>query len=111
MCTVVSAILFVAATTAVVAAIFGSIALQSLAPVGDGITTPLEQECMDVARQGYAIHSAYPDMTLEEIPVDDARLLLKLDDTWMNKCVTMLPPSIIFEIADGVERDFSSRVE
>lgn len=107
----VSPILFAAAATAVVAAVFGSVALSSLAPVGDGIVSPIEQECMDVARQGFAIHSAYQGMMLEDMPVDDARLLLKLDDVWMNRCVPALPPHVIIEIADGVEKDFSSRSE
>ena len=92
------------AGTAVAAAIFGSIALQHVMPVGDNIVTPLEQKCADVARQGYAIHSAYLGMTLDEIPVDDARRLIKLDETWMNECVSRLPASVIIEIADGVER-------
>ena len=99
------------AGTAVAAAIFGSIALQHVVPTGDNIVTPLKQKCADVARQGYAIHSAYPDMTLDEIPVDDARLLIKLDEIWMNECVPMLPASVIIEIADGVERGSPMRGE
>lgn len=97
--------------TAVAAAIFGSVALQYVVPTGDNIVTPLEQRCADVARQGYAIHSAYPDMMLDEIPVDDARLLIKLDEIWMGECVPRLPASVIIEIADGVERGAPMRGE
>ena len=107
----ISGIMFAVMGTAVAAAIFGSAALQSVVPVGDNIVTPLEQKCMDVARQGYSIHSAYPGMTLDEIPVDDARLMIKLDEVWVNECVAKLPPSVIMEIADGVERDPPSRGE
>lgn len=91
--------------TVVAAAIFGSIALQYVTPFGDNIVTPLEQKCTDIARQGHAIHSAYPGLTLDEMPVDDVRLMLKLDDTWINECVAKLPPNVIIDIADSVSRN------
>ncbi len=99
-----SGIIFAAIGTLVAAAIFGSVALQSLAPVGDGIITPLEQKCTDIARQGHAIHTTYPDLTIDELPVDDVRKMLKLDDMWMNECVAKLPPNVIVDIADKVSR-------
>ena len=99
------------AGTAVAAAIFGSIAFQYVIPTGDGIMTPLEQRCMDIARQGHAIHSVYPDMTLDEMPVDDVREMLRLDEIWMRECVPNLPPSIIVEIADAVSKQARSHGE
>ena len=99
------------AGTAVAASIFGSVALQYILPAGDGIATPLEQRCMDVAQRGYAIHSAYPDMGIDEIPVDDAREMIRLDEIWMNECVANLPLSVVIDIADRVERNALSRGE
>ena len=97
-------IMFAVIGTLVAAAIFGSIALQSLTPMGDNVITPLEQKCTDIARQGHAIHSTYPGLTLDEIPIDDTRTMLKLDEMWMNECVAKLPPSVIIDIADKVSR-------
>lgn len=106
-----SGITFAVIGTVAAAAIFGSIVLQQIAPSGDGVITHLEQRCMDVARQGHAIHSAYPGLTLDEMPVDDVRAMLKLDETWMNECVAKLPPSVIIDIADRVSREASMRGE
>lgn len=97
--------------TVAAAVIFGSIALQYITPSGDGVITPLEQRCTDVARQGHAIHSAYPGLTLDEMPVDDVRAMLKLDEAWMDECVAKLPPSVIIEIADRVSREASMHGE
>ena len=99
------------AGTAIAAALFGSIAFSYVTPTGDGIMTPLEQKCTNVAQQGYAIHSAYPDATLDEMPVDDVREMLRLDDIWINECVPNLPPSIIIEIADSVSQNARSHGE
>ena len=103
--------IFAIAGTAVAAAIFGSIAISYVTPIGDGILTPLEQRCMDVAREGYAIHSAYPDATLEEMPVDDVRVMVALDEVWMKECVAKLPHHVIIDIADKVERGSPARNE
>ncbi len=106
-----SPLLIVAVITAIVAAFFGSVALRYIEPIGDDIVLPLEQRCIDVANRGYAIHSAYPDMTLEEMPVDDVRRMLELDEIWMRECVGGLPPNVIIDIANNVERNQPARGE
>ena len=113
MSVMVSGIAFAVVCTAVVAAILGSIVLhQYVMTIGHGsIVTPLEQKCMDVARQGHAIQSAYPGMTLDEIPLDDARSMIRLDEIWMDECVAKLPLGVVMDIADRVTHDVPSRGE
>lgn len=110
-CVMVPGMMLAIAGTAVAATVLGSMAFQYVIPTGDGIMTPLEQKCMDIARQGHAIHSVYPDMTLDEMPVDDVREMLRLDEIWMRECVPNLPPSIIVEIANAVSQQTRSHGE
>lgn len=100
----VTSILLIAIGLAVTTAIFGYIVLQSLSPLGDAVLSPIEQKCKQIANEGYRIHAAYPDSSLDAIPEEDARRMLSLDERWINECVSVLPAATIIEIADSVDR-------
>lgn len=100
-------ILFLAIGIAIAAALFGSMALQSLAPINEVILSPLEKKCQQIANEGYKIHALYPDSNPDDLPEDDRKRLLYLDDLWMKDCVAALPAESVFNIANNVERDTS----
>jgi len=100
-------ILFLAIGVAVAVALFGSMAMQSLAPINEAILSPLEKKCQQIANEGYKIHTMYPDLNPEELPEDDMKLMLYLDEKWITECVSVLPAESIFDIANNVERDIS----
>ena len=101
-------VLFLAIGIAIAAALFGSMALQSLAPINEAVLSPTEQKCQQIANEGYKIHALYPDSNPDELPESDMKRMLYLDDIWMKECVTVLPHETILNIANNVERDFSS---
>ena len=98
-------ILFLAIGVAVAAALFGSMALQSLTPINDAVLSPLEKKCQDVANEGYKIQALYPNSTPDELPEDDMKRMMYLDNIWMNECVSTLPHETILNIANNVERN------
>ena len=100
-------ILFLAIGIAVAVALFGSMAMQSLTPINEAILSPFEKKCQQIANEGYKIHAMYPDLNPEELPEDDMKLMLYLDEKWMNECVSVLPAESIFNIANNVERNVS----
>lgn len=100
-------ILFLAIGIAVAVALFGSMAMQSLTPINEAILSPIEKKCQQIANEGYKIHVMYPDLNPEELPEDDMKLMLYLDEKWMNECVSVLPAESIFNIANNVERNIS----
>lgn len=101
-------IIFLAIGVAVAAALFGSMALQSLTPINEAVLSPLEKKCQQIANEGYKIHALHPDSTPEELPEDDMNKMLYLDNLWMKECVSVLPAEKIFDIANNVNRDISS---
>ncbi len=101
-------ILFLAIGVAISAALFGSMAIQSLTPINEVILSPLEKKCQQVANEGYKIHALYPEAHPDELPEDDRKRLLYLDDLWMTECVAALPAESVFSIVNNVERDVSS---
>ena len=98
-------IIFLAIGVAVAAALFGSMAIQSLTPISDAVLSPLEKKCQEVANEGYKIHALYPDSNPDELPENDMKRILYLDEIWMNECVSTLPHETILKIANNVERD------
>ncbi len=100
----VTSIILIAVGLAVTVAVFGFIMLQSLSPLGDAILSPVEQKCRQIANEGYRIHAAYPDSSFDAIPEEDAQKMIRLDERWINECVSVLPTATIIEIVDGVER-------
>ncbi|MFQ5782153.1 MAG: hypothetical protein ACE5GR_03745 [Nitrosopumilus sp.] len=102
-----TSILFLAIGIAVAVALFGSMVFQSLTPINDAILSPLEKKCQRIADQGYKIQATYPGSNPDELPEDDMKQLMYLDEIWMNECVSSLPADKIIDIANNVDRDFS----
>jgi hypothetical protein len=102
-----TSILLLAIGIAVVVALLGSVAFQSLSSTHDDVLSPLEKKCQEIANEGYRIHSLYPDSNPEDLLEDDMNRLLYLDNLWIKDCVSVLPADSVFSIVNNVERDFS----
>lgn len=102
-----ASILLLAIGIAITAALFGSMAIQSLTPINDAVLSPLEKKCQQIANEGYKIQALYPNSNPDEFPEQDMKRILYLDNLWMNECVSALPNETILKIANNVERDFS----
>jgi len=102
-----ASILLLAIGIGIAATLLGSVAFQFLTPINDVILSPLEQKCQQIANEGYKIHAIYPDSNPDELPVDDMKRLMYLDEKWMKECVSVLPADSIINIANNVDRDFS----
>ena len=100
-------ILLIAIAVAVGAALLGSMALQSVQPAQEAILSPLEQDCQQIANEGYKIHALYPNANPEDLPEMEMKRMLYLDEQWMTRCVAVLPSESIFNIANNVQRDLS----
>ncbi len=100
-------ILLLAIGIGVVTVLLGSIAFQSLTPINDLVLSPLEQKCQQIANEGYKIHAIYPTSNPDELPEDDMKRLMYLDEKWMKECVSVLPADSIINIANNVDRKFS----
>ena len=98
---------FLAIGVAVAAALFGSMAMQSMAPINEAILSPQEKKCQQIANEGYKMHALYPEAQPDDLPEDDRKRLLYLDDLWMTECVAVLPAESVFDIVNNVERDVS----
>ena len=90
----------------VVAALLGYVAYHLLIPIDD-VLSPLEQQCQQIANEGYRIHTIYPDSNPDEILENDMKRLMYLDEIWIKECVSVLPADSIFSIVNNVERNFS----
>jgi hypothetical protein len=104
---IVASILFLAIGVAVAAALFGSMAMQSLTPINEVILSPQEKKCQEIANEGYKMHALYPEAHPDDLPEDDRKRLLYLDELWMNECVAVLPAESVFSIVNNVDRDVS----
>ena len=91
---------------AVATALMGSAIFQVLTPIDDGLS-PLEKNCQEIANEGYRIHAMYPDSHPDDLPNDDFKRLMYLDELWITECVNVLPTESVFSIVNNVERDFS----
>lgn len=92
---------------AVAVALFGSMAIQSFTPINEVILSPQEKKCQQIANEGYKMHTLYPEASPDDLPEDDRKRLLYLDDLWMTECVAVLPAESVFNIVNNVERDVS----
>ena len=100
-------ILLLAIGIGIATALLGSVAFQFLTPINDIILSPLEEKCQQIANEGYRIHAIYPDSSPDELPEDEMKRLLYIDEIWMKECVSALPADSIINIANNVDRDFS----
>jgi hypothetical protein len=104
----VASILLLAIGIGIATALLGSIGFQFLSPINDLVLSPLEEKCQLIANEGYKIHAIYPGSSLDELPDDDMKLMLYLDEKWMKECVSVLPADSIINIANNVDREFFS---
>ena len=102
-----ASILFLAIGIAVATALTVSVAIHFLTPIGDSDLSPQEQICQLIANEGYRIHATYPDSSPDELPNDDFKRLMHLDELWITECVNVLPAESVFSIVNNVEQDFS----
>jgi len=100
-------ILLLAIGIVIAAALLGSVAFQFQTPINDMILSPLEQKCQQIANEGYKIHAIYPDSNPDQLPTDDMKRMMYLDEKWMKECVSVLPADSIINIANNVDRNFS----
>ena len=100
-------IILLAIGIGIAAALLGSMAYQF--QMSNNILTlyPLEQKCQEIANEGYKIHTIYPNSSPDELPIDDMKRLMYLDEKWIKECVSVLPADSIFSIVNNVDRDFS----
>lgn len=103
-----TSILFLAIGIAIATALVGSVAIEFLTPITGSGLSPLEKDCQQIANEGYRIHSMYPDSNPDELPVNDFKRLMYLDELWITQCVGKLSVESVFSIVNNVERDFSS---
>ena len=102
-----ASILLLAIGIGVATALLGSIAFQFQTPINDVILSPLEEKCQQIANEGYRIHAIYPNSNPDELPEDDMKRLMYLDELWMKECVSTLPADSIINIVNNVERNLS----
>ena len=103
-----ASILLLTIGIAVAVVLMGSVAIQFLTPITDSELSPLEKNCQQIANEGYRIHVIYPDSNPDELPDDDFKRLMYLDELWITECVDVLPTESIFNIVNNIERDFFS---
>ena len=96
-------VLFLAIGVAVVVALLGSAVFQLMTTEDE--LSPLEKKCQQIANEGYKIHALYPAANPEDLPENEMKRMLYLDEIWMKECVAVLPADSIISIADNVERD------
>ncbi len=101
-----ASILFLAIGIAVATALMASVAIHFLTPSDSGLSL-IEQNCQQIANEGYRIHATYPDSHPDDLPADDFKRLMYLDELWITECVNVLPTESIFSIVNNVERNFS----
>jgi hypothetical protein len=103
----VVSILLLAIGIGIATVLLGSIVFQFPTPINDLVLSSLEQKCQQIANEGYKIHAIYSVSNPNELPVDDMKRLLYLDEKWMKECVSVLPADSIISIVNNVDRNFS----
>ncbi len=103
-----ASILLLAIGIGVVTVLLGSVVFQFLIPTNDVILLPLEEKCQLIANEGYKIHTLYPNSNPDELLESDMKRLMYLDEKWIKECVSVLPADSIINIANNVDRNFSS---
>ncbi len=102
-----ASILLLAIGIVIATALLGSIGFQFLTPINDMVLSPLEEKCQLIANEGYKIHTLYPNSDPDELPEDDMKRMMYLDEKWMKECASVLPADSIISIANNVDRNFS----
>ncbi len=102
-----ASILLLAIGIGIATVLLGSIVFQFPTPINDLVLSSLEQKCQQIANEGYKIHAIYSVSNPNQLPVDDMKRLLYLDEKWMKECVSVLPADSIISIVNNVDRNFS----
>ena len=102
-----ASIILLAIGIGVATALMGAVVIQFLIPINESELSPLEKNCQQIANEGYRMHTMYPDSSPDDLPEDDMKRLVYLDELWMKECVSVLSTDSIFSIVNNVERDFS----
>lgn len=99
-----ASILFLAIGIAIAAALMASVTIHFLTLNSDELSS-LEKNCQEIANEGYRIHLLYPDSHPDDLPNDDFKRLMHLDELWITECVNVLSPESVFQIANDAKRD------
>ena len=102
-----ASVFLLAIGVAVSVALIFSVTLHFSTAINDSGLTPQEQNCQQIANEGYRIHTIYPDSNPDELLDYDHKRLMHLDELWITECVNVLSAESIFNIVNNVERDFS----
>ncbi|MBL7001419.1 MAG: hypothetical protein ISR80_01485 [Nitrosopumilus sp.] len=102
-----TSILLLVIVIGIATALLGSVVFQFLTPINDVILSPVEQKCQLIANEGYKIHTIYPESNPDELPEDDMKRLVYLDEKWVKECVSILSADSIINIVNNVDRNFS----
>ena len=90
----------------IASALLGSLAFEFLMPNNNiSPIIALEEKCKKIAKEGFQIHTSYPDFQPDQLPTADMNRLMYLDKMWIDDCVARLPAESIFNIVQKVERD------
>jgi len=100
-----ASILFLAIGILVATALIASATVHFLTPITDSSLSPQEKNCQQIANEGYKIHKIYPDSHPDELPNDDFKRLMHLDELWITECVNVLSAESLFSIINNVERN------
>jgi hypothetical protein len=100
-----TSILFLAIGVVVATALMASVTIHFLTPIIDSGLSSQEKNCQQIANEGYRIHTIYPDSHPDELPNDDFKRLMHLDELWITECVNVLPAESVFNIINNVERN------
>jgi len=102
-----ASILLMAIGIGIATLLLGSVVFSFLIPSDENILSPQEKKCQEIANEGYKIHTLYPESSPDELPENDMKRLLYLDNLWIKDCVNVLSAESIFSIVNNVERNFS----
>lgn len=98
-----ASIIWLAIGIAIASALLGSLVFGFLTSNTSVIV--LEEKCKKIAKEGFHIHSSYPDLQPDQLPTADMNRLMYLDEIWIKECVSGLSAESIFNIVQKVERD------
>lgn len=101
-------VLWLAVGIAITSTLLGLLVFVFLIPDHISPINALEEKCEKIAKEGFKIHTLYPDLQLDQLPVANMDRLLYLDETWITDCISGLSAESIFNIIQKVELDFRS---
>jgi hypothetical protein len=102
-----TSVLWLAVGIAIASALLGSLVFGFLTPNISHMIA-LEEKCEKIAKEGFQIHTSYPNFQPDQLPTADMNRLTYLDEMWIKDCISGLPAESIFNIIQKVERDFYS---